>query len=87
MYVNYINGKFNKTEIIQFKIVYLSRSGELELEPGLRQLVLALLTLSREGWRSLGTQHAIQWRKKRKKEDDKEKKIRSKKNEKQTCKS
>lgn len=31
----------------------LSRSGELELDSGLRQLVLALLTLPREGCRSL----------------------------------
>lgn len=41
---------------------YLSRSGELEFESGLRQLVLALLTLSRGGCRSLGSQHAIQRR-------------------------
>lgn len=37
-------------------------SGELELESGFRQLVLALLTLSRGGCRSLGSQHAIQRR-------------------------
>lgn len=42
------------------KSLYLSRSGECKLASGLKQLVLALLALSREGCRSLVPVHCIQ---------------------------